>query len=148
MLSASDVACKTLARRRRRVRPTQRIWRIRGRQMLKQTGGRQQRPGWIRVVTAGAAVGAVALLMAAVALAGSTGTITALSATDAPNPGQTVAISASFLASAKITNSNVYYELIAPDGVTVVATHSTSVPGLQVGDTFNDSWTTTNTSFP
>ncbi len=116
--------------------------------MLKQTGGHPRRPGWIRVVTSGAAVGVAVLLIAAVALAGPDGTITALSATDAPNPGQTVTISASFLATSKISNSNVYYELIAPDGVTVVATHSTSAPGLQTGDTFNDSWTTTNTSFP
>ena len=116
--------------------------------MLKQTGDRQRTPRWIRVVTAGAAVGMAALLMAAVALAGPNGTITALSATDAPNPGQTITISASFLASFKINNSNVYYEIIAPDGVTVVATHSTSAPSLQAGDAFNDSWTTTNTSFP
>ena len=116
--------------------------------MLKQTEDYPRRPGWIRVVTSGSVVWAAALLMAAVALAGPAGTITALSATDAPNPGQTITISASFLATSKINNSNVYYEIIAPDGVTVVATYSTSAPGLQAGESFNDSWTTTNTSFP
>jgi len=90
----------------------------------------------------------IAWLTTTVALAAGDGTITSLSATDAPNPGQTITISAAFAAIKNINNSNVYYELIAPDGTTVVATHTTSAPSLQAGDTFNDTWTTTNTSFP
>ena len=82
------------------------------------------------------------------ALAAEDGTIVALSATDAPNPGQTITISATLSATATIPNSNVYYQIIAPDGVTVVATHTTSIPSMQAGDTIGDSWTTTNTSFP
>ena len=112
--------------------------------MLRQKGNRRWRRRWIQAIVAVVA----ALLMAAVALAGPDGTITALSATDAPTPGQTITVSASFTANSKINNSNVYYEIIAPDGVTVVATHSTSAPSLQAGESFNDSWTTTNTSFP
>jgi hypothetical protein len=84
-----------------------------------------------------------------VAIAGPSGTITALSATDAPNPGQTITVTATLLSTQQILlPSNVYYEIIAPDGVTVVATHTTSVPFLTDGQTFNDAWTTTNTSFP
>ncbi len=89
-----------------------------------------------------------AWLSVTMALAASTGTITALSATDAPNPGQTITISASLSANSQINNSNLSYVIVAPDNVTVVATHITSLPSLQAGDTFNDSWTTTNSSFP
>ena len=90
----------------------------------------------------------IALLTVTAAAAAGDGTITSLSATDAPNPGQTITISAAFVAINKINNSNLYYEIIAPDGTTVVATHTTSVPSLQASDTFNDAWTTANTSFP
>jgi len=117
---------------------------MRGHPMLQQKGNRRWGRRWIQAIVAVMA----ALLMAAVALAGPDGTITALSATDAPTPGQTITVSASFTANSKISNSNVYYEITAPDGVTVVATHGTSAPNLQAGESFNDSWTTTNTSFP
>lgn len=116
--------------------------------MLRQTGDRQRGPRWIRVVTAGAAVGVAALVMAAVVLAGPDGNITALSATDAPGYGQTITISAALSASSKINNSNLSYAILAPDNFTIVATHVTTLPSFQAGDTFNDSWTTTNTSFP
>ena len=95
-------------------------------------------------------VGLIVILLsvAGLAIAGPEGAITALSATDAPDFGQTITVTASFRADAKINTSNVYYEIIAPDGVTVVATHYTDPPRLDAGETFNDSWTTTNTSFP
>jgi hypothetical protein len=93
---------------------------------------------------------AVAAVLTTTTVAGAApeGTITALSATDAPDPGQTITISASFLASSRIVNSNVFYQVIAPDGVTVVGTRSLSLPSLSAGETFTDSWTMTNTSFP
>ncbi len=91
----------------------------------------------------------IALLLATTGVAvGADGAITSLSATDAPAFGQTITINASFRADSKINNSNVYYEIIAPDGVTVVATHDTAAPALDTGDAFSDSWTTANTSFP
>jgi len=112
--------------------------------MLQQKGNRRWGRRWIQAIVAVIA----ALLAAKVALAGPNGTITALSATDAPGYGQTITISAALLASSGINNSNLSYAIIAPDNVTIVATHVTSLPSMQAGDTFNDSWTTTNTSFP
>ena len=65
---------------------------------------RQLRAGkWMAVVIVMAFVGA------GLATAANDGTITSLSATDAPNPGQTITISAALTANAKINNSNVYY---------------------------------------
>lgn len=75
--------------------------------------------------------------------------ITSLSATDAPLQGQVVTITASVLANTPVQQtSNIYYEIIAPDGVTVVQTHRTTVPILRHGDTFSDAWSTNNSSFP
>jgi hypothetical protein len=95
-----------------------------------------------------ASIAAALIITTGVALAAIDGTITSLSATDAPDFNQTITINAAFLANANINNSNVYYEIIAPDGVTVVATHTTSMPSMNGGDAFSDSWTTTNSSFP
>lgn len=89
----------------------------------------------------------VLLAVSGIALAANEGTITSLTASDAPDFDQTITINATFLADGKINNSNVYYEIIAPDGTTVVASHSTSMPSMDSGDTFSDSWTTTNSSF-
>ncbi len=91
---------------------------------------------------------AALMVTTGVALAAIDGTITSLSATDAPDFNQTITINAAFLANANINNSNVYYEIIAPDGVTVVATHTTSMPSMNGGDTFSASWPTTKSSFP
>jgi len=89
---------------------------------------------------------AAALLLAPVAYARS---ITSLSATDAPMQGQSVTITASVIADNPVRpRSNLYYEIIAPDGVTVVQTHRTSIPALSHGDTFSDAWSTNNNSFP
>lgn len=77
-----------------------------------------------------------------------TGTITRLVATDAPDQGDVLSVSSTERAQDRINNSNLYYEIIAPDGVTVVATHSTSMPKMSGGDTYDDSWTTSNTGFP
>jgi len=109
-------------------------------------------PSWNRgrmrgLVVQAAAIAALVVLIAGVAFAAD-GTINSLSATDAPTVGQTITISASYTANTNISNSNVTYTILAPDGVTVVATHTTNAPSLNPGDTFSDSWTTTNTSFP
>ncbi len=97
--------------------------------------------------TAGLAALAV-LAVAGAAWAANEGTVTSLSATDAPTFNETIAIAATFLANEKVNNTNAYYEIIAPDGVTVVATHSTDVPPLEAGQSYSDSWATTNSSFP
>jgi hypothetical protein len=76
------------------------------------------------------------------------GTILSLTATDGPNQGDTISVSASVRADGSIQNSNLYYEIIAPDGVTVVATHTTSLGTLNAGDTRNDGWSTSNSGWP
>lgn len=76
------------------------------------------------------------------------GTILSLTATDAPGQGDTIVIASTVRADTKIANSNLYYVIFAPDNVTVVATHTTILPKLEVMETFNDSWSTTNASFP
>jgi hypothetical protein len=78
----------------------------------------------------------------------SKGVITSLTASDAPSQGSSVNVHSSERADVKISNSNLYYQIFAPDGVTVVATRSTSMPKMKVGDTYSDSWSTSNTSFP
>ncbi len=87
------------------------------------------------------------LLVLTVSAAGS-GTITSLTASDALDHGDSVRVRSSERADGKINSSNLYYTIIAPDGVTVVATHSTTMPSMKAGDTYNDSWSTSNSSFP
>ncbi|HLF01320.1 MAG TPA: MYXO-CTERM sorting domain-containing protein [Anaerolineales bacterium] len=95
------------------------------------------------------AIAAISLLLPLAGAAfAADGVITSLSASDAPAFDQTITINASFQADSRINNSNVYYEILAPDGVTVVASHATNMPSMESGDTFSDSWTTTNSSFP
>jgi len=80
---------------------------------------------------------------------GGRGHITTLSASDAPAPGQSITITATVQVDVKKTsNSNLYYQIFAPDGVTVVATHTTNLPSLDIGQSFDDSWSTTNSTFP
>ncbi len=94
-----------------------------------------------------AAIAFSLLLVLTVCAAGS-GTITSLTASDAPDHGDSVRVRSSERADGKINSSNLYYTIIAPDGVTVVATHSTTMPSMKAGDTYNDSWSTSNSSFP
>lgn len=78
----------------------------------------------------------------------STGTITRLVAKDAPDQGDKVVVYSTVRADDRINNSNLYYEIVAPDGFTIVATHTTLMPRMNRGDTFDDSWSTSNRSFP
>jgi len=104
--------------------------------------------GWGRAgLSFAAALVAAAFVAVGIAWAAQDGTVVSLTASDAPSPGQTITISATLLANSAINNSNVYYEILAPDGTTVVATHTTDPPNMAAGETFSDSWTTTNTSF-
>jgi hypothetical protein len=76
------------------------------------------------------------------------GTILRLLATDAPGYGDMVSVSSQVRANRRISRSNLYYEIFAPGGTTIVATHSTSLPRMRPGDVYNDSWSTSNSSFP
>src|SRR5574341_529232 len=91
---------------------------------------------------------AALLLLAGAVWAANEGTITSLSASDAPAFNQTITVNATFSAIETVNNTGAYYEIIAPDGVTVVATHFTDIPSLNPRQTFSDSWATTNSSFP
>ena len=102
-----------------------------------------------RSIRAGFTTLALALLIASPVWAQATkGVITSLNASDAPNPGQSVQVSSGERADKKISSSNLYYVIYAPDGVTVVATHTTTIPSMDAGNTFSDSWSTSNSSFP
>ncbi len=75
------------------------------------------------------------------------GEITRLTATDAPDPGDVVVISSTVRANHHIPRSSLFYVVLSPD-YTVIATRQVSVPRLQPGDTFSDSWSVSNSSFP
>jgi len=102
-----------------------------------------------RSVRAGISAVAIFALLAVPAFAQtSKGTITSLTASDAPNQGDSVRVRSGERADVKISNSNLWYQIFAPDGVTVVATHTTNMPKMKAGDTYSDSWSTSNSSFP
>lgn len=73
-----------------------------------------------------------------------TGTITSLIGSGAENPGDPILISSQVRADSRVTNSNLYYEVFAPGGV-LVDSHQTNPPSFEPGDTFSDSWSTSNT---
>jgi len=80
---------------------------------------------------------------------GNQGQITSLSANDAPNPGDTITIDITLYANTYITNSNIMFTIVAPDGVTVVATHKANVPkNLGPNESWSYSWSITNSGFP
>ncbi len=101
-----------------------------------------------RLIRAGITTLTIAFLIAAPVWAAGSGTITSLTASDAPDAGDSVRVRSNVRADGKINSSNLYYVIYAPDGVTVVATHTTNLPNLKAGDTFSDSWSTSNLSFP
>lgn len=102
-----------------------------------------------RTVRASVSMIAVLSLLAVPAFAqASKGVITSLTASDAPGQGDSVQVRSSERADAKIANSNLWYQIFAPDSVTVVATHTTNMPSMKAGDTYSDSWSTSNSSFP
>ena len=90
------------------------------------------------------------LLAATPALAkGNSGTIVSLTVSGGSQFGDTIRISSQVRADTTIQNSNLYYQVIAPDGSTVLATHSASPPkGMQSGDLFSNNWTTNNSGWP
>lgn len=75
------------------------------------------------------------------------GSIQSLTATSAPNSGDTFTVTAVLEVDGKINNSNLYYQIIAPDGQTVVHTHTSALPSLE-DETYTDSWSADNTGFP
>ena len=75
------------------------------------------------------------------------GSITELSVAGGSQQNDTIVISSAGNATSKISNSNLYYTITSPNN-TVVATHSTALPGMDSGDAFTDSWSTTNSGWP
>ena len=75
------------------------------------------------------------------------GTVVSLTASGGGGYNENITISATLRADSKIENSNLYFEVRAPDG-TVVATNSASVPSLDNGGTFSYSWNANNGGFP
>jgi hypothetical protein len=75
------------------------------------------------------------------------GSINTLDASDASQPDVTITVSSTGTAASKINNSNLYYVITSPGNV-VVSSHSTSLGSMGNGDTFNDSWTTSNSGWP
>lgn len=80
-------------------------------------------------------------------LAKEEGRILRLTASDAPNLGDSVVISSLVEALDEIKRHNLYYVVRAPSG-TVVATHRVELPEMEEGDTYSDSWSISNSSFP
>jgi hypothetical protein len=80
---------------------------------------------------------------------GNMGTITVLTANDAPVLGDTITVDVTVCATTKIVNSNVIIAIIAPDGSTVVDTSTTAVPkNLGPNACWSFSWSTTNSAYP
>jgi hypothetical protein len=77
------------------------------------------------------------------------GTIISLGVSGGSQHGDTITISSQVMANSAIQRSNLSYQILAPDGVTLVASHSTSAPNsMSAGDTFNHNWSTNNSGFP
>lgn len=74
----------------------------------------------------------------------SSGTILGLAGTGASSPGDSIEIEATVQANSRIQNSNLSYVLTAPSGG-VVATRTVSLGRLEAGQTYSDSWSTSNT---
>lgn len=75
------------------------------------------------------------------------GQITSLVMVGAQNPGDPIDIDSSVLATTKCQNTNLYYEVYSPTMV-LVDTRWADPPKLNPGDTFDDSWSTSNTPEP
>jgi hypothetical protein len=90
----------------------------------------------------------ISLLMIPLHIAhAASGSIQSLTATSAPNPGDTFTVTAVLEAEGKINNSSLHYQIIAPDGLTVVLTHTTDLPSLD-DELYTDTWSGDNTAFP
>ncbi len=95
---------------------------------------------------AGAAAALACGVTAAAAFAAA-GHVVSLTATNGPNPGDTITVNSTVQADDKTNRSNLYYEITAPTG-SLVASHQTDPGGLSVGQTFSDSWGANNSGFP
>lgn len=73
------------------------------------------------------------------------GQITSLTVVGAQNPGDPIDIDSSVLATTKCQNTNLYYEVYSPTMV-LVDTREVDPPKLDPGETYDDSWSTYNTS--
>ncbi len=92
----------------------------------------------------------LAIVIGSLALASigaASGSVLSLSASGGGSYGDTIVISATVQANDKVNNSNLYFEIRAPNG-TVVATSGADVPSLENGDTFSYNWTANNSGFP
>jgi hypothetical protein len=92
---------------------------------------------------AGLALALLALPLAAAAQENS-GTILGLVGTGASSPGDAIEIEATVQANSRIQNSSLSYTLTAPSSG-VIATRTVSLGRLEAGQTYSDSWSTTNT---
>jgi hypothetical protein len=101
-----------------------------------------------KIVTLLLLIGIMAWTAPAIAQ-GRSGTVLSLVVSGGSQHGDTITISSQVRADSRIQRSNLSYQVFAPDGVTIVASHSTSAPRrMSAGDTFNHSWTTNNSGFP
>jgi hypothetical protein len=82
------------------------------------------------------------------AAAPDSGVIMSLTASGGSNPGDIITISTVLQANGKIQNSNVYFEIIAPDGTVVDTYLISSMPAMNNNDTFSDSWTSDTSFYP
>lgn len=76
-------------------------------------------------------------------LRANTGSIQSLTAVGASQPGDPIDVNSTVLATDRINNSNLYYELSDPSGA-VIFTKQTFPPQMRSGDTYSDSWSFSN----
>jgi hypothetical protein len=67
------------------------------------------------------------------------GSIQSLTAQGAVQPGEPIQIASTVVASDRISNSNLYYELTDPNGA-VIDTRQVAPGSMDAGGTFSDSW--------
>ena len=102
---------------------------------------------WNRVLASGVWVLVVSLMATAGASASpvraNTGSIQSLTAVGAAEPGDPIDIASTIVATDRINNSNLYYELSDPSGA-IIDTRQIDPPQMAAGETFSDSWSHTN----
>lgn len=112
---------------------------------VERTMKRGTQPG--AQITRGYRLPLILISLLALLCLGMGGTVLSLSASGGGGYGDTITISVTVRADDRANNSNLYFEIRAPDG-SVVDTHSTDVPRLEAGETFSHSWTSNNSSYP
>jgi hypothetical protein len=77
------------------------------------------------------------------------GTILSLTASGGSTPNSTITIKSTVRATKRINSSNLYYTITGPGSdSTIRASHRTTLGRLNNNQTYSDSWTTTNNSWP